>query len=176
MTIDTARLRELAAELGFWPANPTRPTSSTTASTARTRTTGWPVIIDSITCAGKMSFGDSGRIQKHVVVELELAEVTNPQAAQVFCRIRGPGGPVRLRPSLITLHPRPVSRHPHLLVPVGWPQTGKTSAFAGASAVRLAVSRPVYGLRMGLGMTWVLARSTSGSKPSVRTVCCNQPS
>ena len=54
----------------------------------------------------------------------------------------------------ITLHPRPVSRHPHLLVPVGWPQTGKTSAFAGASAVRLAVSRPVYGLCMGLGMTW----------------------
>jgi hypothetical protein len=60
--------------------------------------------------------------------------------------------------------------------PVGWPQTGKTSAFAGASAVRLAVSRPVYGLCMGLGMTWVLARSTSGSKPSVRTVCCTQPS
>ena len=39
-------------------------------------------------------------------------------------------------------------------MPVGWPQTGKTSAFAGASAVRLAVSRPVYGLCMGLGMTW----------------------
>jgi hypothetical protein len=48
----------------------------------------------------------------------------------------------------------PVSRRPHLLVPVGWPQTGKDECVRWRVGVRLADSRPVSGLRMGLGMTW----------------------
>ena len=41
-----------------------RLTSSGPGSTTRTRTTGWPVVIDSITCAGSTSVGDSVRIQR----------------------------------------------------------------------------------------------------------------
>jgi hypothetical protein len=78
MTIDTERLRELAAELGFWPATPDEADIEHHRQPARTWTTGWPVIIDSITCAGNMSFGDSGRIQKRVVVELETRRSYEP--------------------------------------------------------------------------------------------------
>src|SRR5271169_4681796 len=41
-----------------------RPTSSVTGSLIRMPTTGWPGVIDSITCAGSKSFEDSVRIQK----------------------------------------------------------------------------------------------------------------
>ena len=57
MTIDKERLRELAAELGFWPATTDEADMSTTASTTRTQTTGWPAVTDSITCAGSTSVG-----------------------------------------------------------------------------------------------------------------------
>jgi hypothetical protein len=45
MTIDTDRLRELTAELGFWPATTDEAKSRGTGSTTRTRTTGWPEAI-----------------------------------------------------------------------------------------------------------------------------------
>jgi hypothetical protein len=61
MTIDTERLRELAAELGFWPATTDEADIEHHRHTTRTRTTGWPVVIDSITCAGNTSAGDSVR-------------------------------------------------------------------------------------------------------------------
>jgi hypothetical protein len=49
--------------MGFWPATTDESDIEDTASTTRTRT-GSSVVIDSITCAGSTSVGDSVRIQK----------------------------------------------------------------------------------------------------------------
>ena len=52
MTIDPERLGELTAELGFMPATPDVARHRPAPVHTRTRTTGWPVVIALITCAG----------------------------------------------------------------------------------------------------------------------------
>jgi hypothetical protein len=60
--IDMNKLRELTAELGFNRA--TTEEADIDRHRQLNRTTGWPVVIDSLTCARNMSFGDSVRIQQ----------------------------------------------------------------------------------------------------------------